>query len=64
MISDVKDISQVCVGGLELQAHRAKILALSEETSQNLKKNVYKNYMQFIETAREISRKYLIYFVS
>lgn len=51
----VKEISQVCVGGLELQSHRAKIQALAEETSQSLKKNVYKNYMQFIETAREIS---------
>lgn len=51
----VKEISQVCVGGIELQSHRAKIQTLAEETSQTLKKNVYKNYMQFIETAREIS---------
>ncbi|KAL1130922.1 hypothetical protein AAG570_012163, partial [Ranatra chinensis] len=51
----VKEISQVCVGGLELQQHKTKVQALSEETSQALKKNVYKNYMQFIETAREIS---------
>ncbi|XP_014245225.1 exocyst complex component 8 [Cimex lectularius] len=51
----VKEVSQVCVGGLELQRHKAKIQAIAEETSQALKKNVYKNYMQFIETAREIS---------
>lgn len=53
---DVKDISQVCIGGLELQKHKAAVTALSEQTNLALKKNVYKNYMQFIETAREISR--------
>lgn len=52
----VKEVSQVCVGGLELQKHKAKIQGLAEEMSQVLKKNVYKNYMQFIETAREISQ--------
>ncbi|KAK9500474.1 hypothetical protein O3M35_001731 [Rhynocoris fuscipes] len=52
----VKEVSQVCVGGMELQKHKAKIQALAEEMSQVLKKNVYKNYMQFIETAREISQ--------
>lgn len=41
---------------MELQKHKAKIQGLAEEMSQVLKKNVYKNYMQFIETAREISR--------
>uniref|UniRef100_A0A1B6DF58 Exocyst complex component 8 n=1 Tax=Clastoptera arizonana TaxID=38151 RepID=A0A1B6DF58_9HEMI len=51
----VKEVSQVCVGGLELQQHRAKVQALAEETSAALKKNVYHNYMQFIETAKEIS---------
>ncbi|PVD36887.1 hypothetical protein C0Q70_03877 [Pomacea canaliculata] len=34
---------------------RQKIHALNEDTAQALKKNVYKNYSQFIETAREIS---------
>lgn len=28
---------------------------LAEDTAQSLKKNVYKNYTQFIETAKEIS---------
>lgn len=51
----VKEISQVCVGGLELQQQRCKIQTLAEETSTALKKNVYHNYMQFIETAKEIS---------
>uniref|UniRef100_A0A0A9YHQ1 Exocyst complex component 8 n=1 Tax=Lygus hesperus TaxID=30085 RepID=A0A0A9YHQ1_LYGHE len=51
----VKEVSQVCVGGPELLRHKTKIQLFAEETSQALKKNVYKNYMQFIETAREIS---------
>ncbi|KAF4533158.1 hypothetical protein B566_EDAN001700 [Ephemera danica] len=48
-------MSQRCVGGLELLQQRQKIQALSEETNSQLKKNVYQNYMQFIETAKEIS---------
>lgn len=56
MFADVKEISQICVGGLELQQQRCKIQTLAEETSTALKKNVYHNYMQFIETAKEISR--------
>ncbi|PKK33499.1 exocyst complex component 8, partial [Columba livia] len=39
----------------DLQEHRQRIQALSEETAQSLKRNVYQNYRQFIETAREIS---------
>ncbi|KAK7093761.1 exocyst complex component 8-like [Littorina saxatilis] len=34
---------------------RQKVHALNEDTAQALKKNVYKNYSQFIETAKEIS---------
>lgn len=52
----MKEITQECVGGQELQQFRAKIQALSEESSSALKKNVYHNYMQFIETAKEIAR--------
>ncbi|CAH1133128.1 unnamed protein product [Ceutorhynchus assimilis] len=51
----VRDISQNYVGGLELQNIKKKIQALADETSNNLKKNVYQNYVQFIETAKEIS---------
>ncbi|CAH1105110.1 unnamed protein product [Psylliodes chrysocephalus] len=51
----VKKLSQNYVGGSELQNLRRKIKSLSEETSSNLKKNVYENYVQFIETAKEIS---------
>lgn len=54
--TDVRDLSQQCVGGQELQRMRKQIHALSEKTSGSLKKNVYQNYMQFIDTAKEISR--------
>lgn len=50
------------MGGQELQQKKAEIQVLSDQTSTALKKHVYENYMQFIETSREISRN-LIYFV-
>ena len=34
---------------------KTQVHMLNDDTSQALKKNVYKNYSQFIETAREIS---------
>lgn len=51
----VQDLSQSSVGGLELQQQRQRIHHLAEETNAQLKKNVYMNYMQFIDTAKEIS---------
>ncbi|XP_046562976.1 LOW QUALITY PROTEIN: exocyst complex component 8-like [Haliotis rubra] len=39
----------------ELLDMKQKVQILNDETAQALKKNVYKNYTQFIETAREIS---------
>ena len=36
---------------------KQKFHILSDKTAQSLKKNVYKNYSQFIETAREIASK-------
>ncbi|VVC88808.1 exocyst complex component 8 [Leptidea sinapis] len=51
----VKELARSCVGGEELQQQKEKIQSLSEETANALKKNVYENYMQFIETATEIS---------
>ncbi|KRT82943.1 hypothetical protein AMK59_3910 [Oryctes borbonicus] len=51
----VRELSLNFIGGLELNRLRKKVQALSEETSGNLKKNVYENYMQFIDTAKEIS---------
>ncbi|XKL68109.1 hypothetical protein PGB90_003600 [Kerria lacca] len=52
----VKEISQRCVGGIELHQQRSKIQHLADETNNILKKNVYHNYTLFIETAKEISR--------
>ncbi|KAJ1524811.1 hypothetical protein ONE63_009682 [Megalurothrips usitatus] len=51
----VRELSQRCVGGQELQQQYQKIQGLGEETSALLKRNVYQNYTQFIETAKEIS---------
>ncbi|XP_043920569.1 exocyst complex component 8 [Protopterus annectens] len=51
----VKSLSSQSDGDCDLQEHRQKIQTLADETAQNLKKNVYKNYRQFIETAKEIS---------
>lgn len=51
----VKELAKSCVGGEELQQQKDKIQSLAEETASALKKNVYENYMQFIETATEIS---------
>lgn len=56
-LKDVKNLVQECVGGSELQQRKIKIQAYSDQTSSSLKKHVYANYMQFIETAKEISRK-------
>ncbi|KAL0277788.1 UNVERIFIED_CONTAM: hypothetical protein PYX00_004953 [Menopon gallinae] len=51
----VRELAQRCVGGQELQQQRKTIQALAESTNIMLKKNVYRNYMQFIETAKEIT---------
>ncbi|CAF4917049.1 unnamed protein product [Pieris macdunnoughi] len=51
----VKELARSCVGGEELQQQKVKIEGLAEETASALKRNVYENYMQFIETATEIS---------
>ena len=53
---DVKEMVQECVGGAALQQCKTKIQSYGEQTSSALKKHVYANYMQFIETAKEISR--------
>lgn len=53
--TDVLDLSQRSEGDHDLQTQRDKIQQLSEETNVQLKKNVYMNYMQFIDTAKEIS---------
>lgn len=51
----MKELSAQCIGADELRQQRAKIQELANNTSAQLKRNVYQNYMQFIETAKEIS---------
>ncbi|XP_072934406.1 exocyst complex component 8 [Epargyreus clarus] len=51
----VKELAKSCVGGEELYQQKEKIQTLADETASALKKNVYENHMQFIETATEIS---------
>lgn len=54
---DVKELVQEAVGGPELQHCKVKVQNLSDQVSSSLKKHVYENYMQFIDTAKEISSK-------
>lgn len=51
----MKELGAQCVGADELRQQRSKIQELANNTSAQLKRNVYQNYMQFIETAKEIS---------
>lgn len=48
------------MGGPDLQKRKREIQTYSDQTSATLKKSVYANYMQFIETAKEISSEYRI----
>jgi len=50
----VKEIARRSVGGHDLLHQRNNIKTLSESTHSQLKKNVYQNYRQFIDTAKEI----------
>lgn len=54
-LSDVRELSQRWVGCHELRQQRKAVQSLSETTNVSLKKNVYDNYTQFIETAKEIT---------
>lgn len=51
----VKDMCRNCNTHAELKEQQKKIKTLNEETAATLKRNVYRNYQQFIETSREIS---------
>ncbi|KAG0727971.1 Exocyst complex component 8 [Chionoecetes opilio] len=53
--TDVLGLSQSSVGDHELRQQRQRIQHLAEDTNAQLKRNVYMNYMQFIDTAKEIS---------
>uniref|UniRef100_T1GQ34 Exocyst component Exo84 C-terminal domain-containing protein n=1 Tax=Megaselia scalaris TaxID=36166 RepID=T1GQ34_MEGSC len=51
----INKLVQEAVGGTEIEQRKKKIQELSDLTSASLKKHVYANYAQFIETAKEIS---------
>eukprot|EP00795_Rhopilema_esculentum_P007019 gene7019-12644_t len=53
--SDVKNLVSTCDVKRSLVEHRNKIQTLSDETAVSMKKNVYRNYRQFIDTSKEIS---------
>lgn len=57
LLLDTKLLVKECVGGPDLLKRKKEIQAYSEQTSATLKKSVYANYMEFIETAKEISSK-------
>ena len=55
MFLDVKKLVSTCDIKKSLLEHRHKIQTLSDETAVSMKKNVYRNYKQFIDTSKEIS---------
>ncbi|XP_030375745.1 exocyst complex component 8 [Scaptodrosophila lebanonensis] len=50
-----KELTRECVGGSDLQQRKKEIEAYSEQTSATLKQTCKRNYMKFIETAKEIT---------
>lgn len=58
LCTDTKELTRECVGGSDLQQRKKEIEAYNEQTSSTLKQTCKKNYMQFIQTAKEISRKW------
>ncbi|XP_017849880.1 exocyst complex component 8 [Drosophila busckii] len=50
-----KELTRECVGGSDLQQRKKEIESYNEQTSATLKQTCKKNYMQFIQTAKEIS---------
>lgn len=53
----VKRLVKERVAGSELSDYKKELQKEKENISVGLKKKVFENYFQFIETAREISRK-------
>jgi hypothetical protein len=54
-ITDVKELSQRCMGPEELLQQKINVQSLGEQINTLLKKNVFYNYTQFIDTAKEIA---------
>lgn len=46
------------IAGSELSENKSDLMQEKESVSTDLKKKIFENYKQFIETAREISREY------
>lgn len=53
----VKRLVKERIAGSELSENKRELLQEKESVSSELKKKIFENYKQFIETAREISRK-------
>lgn len=53
--TDVKELSQRCMGPEELLQQKTNVQSLGEQINTLLKKNVFYNYTQFIDTAKEIA---------
>ncbi|XP_050537306.1 exocyst complex component 8 isoform X2 [Daktulosphaira vitifoliae] len=51
----VKELSQRCMGSEELLQQKTNVERLGEQINTLLKKNVFYNYTQFIDTAKEIA---------
>lgn len=54
----VKRLVKERVAGSELSDYKKQLQKEKEDVSFGLKKKVFENYTQFIETAREISREF------
>lgn len=54
----VKRLVKERVAGSELSDFKKQLQKEKEDVSLGLKKKVFENYTQFIETAREISREF------
>ena len=59
---DVKSLVSTSDIKRTLVEHRNKIQTLSDETAVSMKKNVYRNYKQFIDTSKEISCIFSIHY--
>ena len=51
----VKDIAQSYDTAQEWNQHKRRVQALADRTAQQLKQNVFKNYVPFIDSSKEIS---------
>lgn len=57
----VKDLVHVCTGSNDLMQRKIEIQKKNEIVAQKLKGAVKDNYLEFINTAREISRMFHLF---